>query len=63
MNKSLKLGAILVLVVALVVIFPIGEWIEAGAAWAQGMGTAGLLVFAALYAVATVFAVPGRRSP
>ena len=59
MNKTLKLGALLALIVALVVIFPIGEWIEAGAAWAQGQGTAGLLVFAALYAVATVFAVPG----
>ena len=59
MSKTLKLGAILVLIVALVVIFPIGAWIEAGAEWAQGMGTAGLLVFAALYAIATVFAVPG----
>lgn len=59
MSKTLKLGAVLVLIVALVVIFPIGEWIEAGAEWAQGMGTAGLLVFAALYAIATVFAVPG----
>ena len=59
MSKSLKLGALLVLIVALVVVFPIGDWIEAGAGWAQGMGPAGLLVFAALYAVATVFAVPG----
>ena len=59
MNKTLKLGAVLVLIVALVVIFPIGDWIEAGAEWARGQGTAGLLVFAALYAVATVFAVPG----
>lgn len=59
MSKTLKLGAVLVLIVALVVIFPIGAWIEAGAEWAQGMGTAGLLVFAALYAIATVFAVPG----
>ena len=59
MNKTLKIGGILVLVVALMVIFPIGNWIEAGAEWTKGMGTAGLLVFAALYAVATVFAVPG----
>lgn len=59
MNRTLRAGAILVLIVALVVVFPIGEWIEAGAEWARGMGAAGLLVFAALYAVATVFAVPG----
>ena len=59
MNRTLKLGALLALIVALVVIFPIGDWIEAGAGWAQGQGTTGLLVFAALYAVATVFAVPG----
>ncbi len=59
MSKTLKLGAILVLIVALVVIFPIGEWIQAGAEWARGQGTLGLVVFAALYAVATVFAVPG----
>ena len=59
MSKTLKLGAVLVLIVALVVIFPIGAWMEAGAELAQGMGTAGLLVFAALYAIATVFAVPG----
>ena len=59
MNNTLKLGAVLVLIVALVVVFPVGDWIEAGAAWAQGQGTTGLLVFAALYAVATVFAVPG----
>ena len=50
MNNTLKLGAVLVLVVALVVVFPVGDWIEAGAAWAQGQGTTGLLVFAALYA-------------
>ncbi len=44
---------------ALVVIFPFGDWIQAGAEWARGQGTLGLVVFAALYAVATVFAVPG----
>ena len=59
MNRTLQLGALLVLIVALVVIVPTGEWIRAGAEWAQGQGTAGLVVFAALYAVATVFAVPG----
>ena len=56
---ALRLGAVLALVVALVVVFPVGDWIEAGAGWAQGQGAAGLLVFAALYAVATVFAIPG----
>ena len=59
MTRTLRLGAVLVLIVALVVLFPLGDWIEAGADWARGQGTTGLLVFAALYAVATVFAVPG----
>ncbi len=59
MSRNLKLGAILVLIVALVVVFPIGDWIQAGAEWAQEQGTLGLVAFAALYAVATVFAVPG----
>ena len=59
MSKTLKLGGILVLIVALVVVFPIGDWIQAGAEWARGQGALGLVVFAALYAVATVFAVPG----
>ena len=59
MKQALRIGAVLVLLVAVFTVFPIGAWIEAGAAWAQGMGTAGLLAFAALYALATVFAVPG----
>ena len=59
MKKAIGIGAFLVVIVGVLVIFPIGEWIEAGAERARSMGTAGILVFAALYAVGTVFAVPG----
>ena len=59
MKKAIGIGAFLVVIVGFLVIFPIGEWIEAGAERARSMGTAGILVFAALYAVGTVFAVPG----
>ena len=59
MKKAIGIGAFLVVIVGVLVIFPIGGWIEAGAERARSMGTAGILVFAALYAVGTVFAVPG----
>lgn len=59
MRRALHLGALLALLVAAFAVFPIGEWIQAGAHRAEGLGAAGILVFAALYAVATVFAVPG----
>ncbi len=59
MKRALQVGAVVALLAALLVVFPIGDWIRAGAEQARGMGAAGILVFAALYAVATVFAVPG----
>ncbi len=59
MKRAFLIGGVLVLIVAAFAVFPVAEWIELGAGWAQGMGAAGLLVFAALYAIATVCAVPG----
>ena len=59
MKRAIRIGAGLAALAAILFVFPIGAWIEAGAEQAQAMGTAGLLLFAALYAVATIFAVPG----
>ncbi len=60
MKRTFGIGALLVLVAAAAFLWlPVGEWIEAGAGRAQGMGASGILFFAALYAVATVFAIPG----
>ena len=59
MKRALRIGAILAAVVLVFLLFPIGDWIEAGAERAQAMGAVGILLFAGLYAAATVFAVPG----
>ncbi len=59
MSRYLKIGAVLAAVVAIVVYLPAGEWFAAAARWAEGLGPAGLVVFAAIYAVATVLMIPG----
>ncbi len=59
MKRILLAGAALALLVAAFTLLPVGEWIEAAARRTEALGAPGLLVFAAIYAVATVIAVPG----
>ena len=59
MKSALKIGAVLAAVVLILVLFPVGDWVESAADWAQSLGPIGILAFAAIYAFATVFAVPG----
>ncbi len=59
MKKFLIAGAVLALIVALLIVLPVGAWLEAAGRAAAALGPAGLAAFAGIYAVATVFAVPG----
>lgn len=61
MSRALRIGAILALVVAALVFFgdEIGAGVTAAAEWTRSLGPLGIAVFAGIYAVATVFAVPG----
>ncbi len=59
MSRVLKLVAAVALVAAVFLLFPVGEWFEAAARWAEGLGPVGLVIFAAIYAVATVLMIPG----
>lgn len=61
MSRALRLGAILAIVVAAITLYgpDIAAVVRAAAEWTRGLGPVGLAAFAAIYAVATVFAVPG----
>lgn len=57
-----KIAALLVAVAAIVVaarLLPLGAWLDTFNAWASGLGVLGLVVFAAVYAVASVLLLPG----
>lgn len=61
LRSSSRLWIGLALVLASVVAFrllPVGPWLEAARAWIGGLGPWGPVAFVALYAVATVLAVP-----
>lgn len=61
MSRALRLGAILAIVVAAIALYgpDLAAVVRAAAEWTRGLGPVGLAAFAAIYAVATVFAVPG----
>ncbi len=59
MSRYLKLGAGLAAVAAVLYFLPVGDWLATGADRAAELGPLGLVLFAALYALATVFMVPG----
>jgi len=59
MIRYLSIGLGLLLVLMLAYTFPVGEWLTAGADRAAELGPFGLVLFAALYALATVFMIPG----
>ena len=61
MSRALRLGAILALVAAALALYgsEIVQAVTAAAEWTRSLGPAGLAAFAGIYAVATVFAVPG----
>ncbi len=58
MKRILALGAVVAVLVASFLLFPLGAWFEAAARWAEGLGPTGLALFAAIYAVATVLMIP-----
>lgn len=58
----MKLGILALLVAALLVaarMLPLDRWLEAFNTWAGGLGTVGMVAFGLLYAIATVFLLPG----
>lgn len=61
MSRALRLGAVLALGAAAVALYgsEIVRSVTAAAEWTRGLGPLGLAAFAGIYAVATVFAVPG----
>ena len=62
-NRShLKLGAAVLIVVALVAgarMLPLAEWLTLFNAWVQNQGVMGMAAFALIYAVASVLLLPG----
>jgi uncharacterized membrane protein YdjX (TVP38/TMEM64 family) len=57
-----KLALLAMVIIALVLggrFLPIASWLEAFNGWVGGLGTAGLIVFVAVYVVAAVLFVPG----
>lgn len=61
-RPPIKIGAVVLLLVAVVVaarLLPLASWLEVFNHWVQDLGFAGMVVFAGVYAVATVFLLPG----
>lgn len=62
MKKFVKPALIVVAIgafVAAVRLLPIAEWLEVFNAWVAGLGVFGMVVFALMYAAATVLMIPG----
>ena len=57
--KWLALAALLVALSAAWSFLPLGEWIKSFTAWVEKLGPLGVVVFVAIYAVATVLFLPG----
>ena len=57
-----KIGALVLIVAALMVaarMLPLAEWLTVFNAWVQGLGSAGLLIYSLVYALAAVLLLPG----
>jgi len=60
--KALKLGLGAVLLIAFFLLsrqLPLADWLESFNAWVAGLGVLGMVVFALVYAIATVLMLPG----
>jgi uncharacterized membrane protein YdjX (TVP38/TMEM64 family) len=57
--KWIALGAAVVSLVLAARLLPVQEWLKSFESWVQGMGTAGMLLYAAVYVVAVLLFVPG----
>jgi uncharacterized membrane protein YdjX (TVP38/TMEM64 family) len=57
--KWLAVAALLIAVSAAWSTLPLGEWIKSFTVWVEKLGPLGVVVFVAIYAVATVLFVPG----
>jgi uncharacterized membrane protein YdjX (TVP38/TMEM64 family) len=57
--KWLAVAALLIAVSAAWSFLPLGEWIKSFTVWVEKLGPLGVVVFVAIYAVATVLFVPG----
>ena len=58
----LRIGALVLIVAALMLaarMLPLAEWLAVFNEWVQKLGPAGLLIYALVYAVATVLLLPG----
>ena len=57
--KWIALGAAVVALFATMRLLPLQEWLTSFERWIQGMGPAGMVLYAAVYVVAVVLFVPG----
>lgn len=57
--KWIALGLLLVALSSATAFLPVKEWVKAFSDWVQKLGAAGVVVFIAVYAIATVLFLPG----
>ena len=57
--KWIGLAAVVLAIFGLWFLLPVNEWLQSFNRWIKGLGAVGLMIFAAVYILATVMLAPG----